>query len=295
MHHAIHFVFEVSVFPGPSGSLNPPAIQCTGRGSDEGFWKLPCGVRQQKTWTWNRHAELGVEPRWWLSWLQAELVWPLLQLLQPWWGHLEVRWPRIHPDRNHSSWETQCYVHAPLSLWQSHMTCLYPHFFSWRTWASGNDLSPIAALSELIVPPYIWCLMALSHTICQWIKPCPIKFTVPLLNSVIWEIHIEYLLHVGAIMSEADSFPISISPRWSWETRVANQTAFIVLGQDRDRILLGKLMVGGPDLKAFLKEIRLKKRSEVQKCQQLMEGRRQRPGNLCTKVRLLGKEPWPED
>lgn len=24
MHNAIHFVFEFSVFPGPSGSLNPP-------------------------------------------------------------------------------------------------------------------------------------------------------------------------------------------------------------------------------------------------------------------------------
>lgn len=54
-------------------------------------------------------------------------------------------------------------------------------------------------------------------------------------------------------------------------------------------------MVGGPDLKDFLKEVRFKKRSEVQKCQQLAEGRMQRPGNLCTKVRLLGKEPWPED
>lgn len=46
---------------------------------------------------------------------------------------------------------------------------------------------------------------------------------------------------------------------------MANQTAFSILGHDRGRILLGKLMVGGPDLKAFLKEIRFKKRSEVQK------------------------------
>ena len=76
---------------------------------------------------------------------------------------------------------------------------------------------------------------------------------------------------------------------------MAKPTAFSILGHDRGRILLGKLMAGGPDLKAYLKEIRFKMRSEVQKCQQLMEGRRQRPGNLCTKVKLLGKESWPED
>lgn len=48
---------------------------------------------------------------------------------------------------------------------------------------------------------------------------------------------------------------------------MAKQTAVSILGHDRDSILLGKLMAGDPDLKAFLKEIRCKKRSEVRKCQ----------------------------
>lgn len=59
-------------------------------------------------------------------------------------------------------------------------------------------------------------------------------------------------------MSEADSLPIPISFRRSWEARVAKQTACSILGYDRDSILLGKLMAGGPDLKPQSREASLK-------------------------------------
>lgn len=154
MHHAIHFVFEVSVFPGPSGSLNPPATQCTGRGSDEasGSGLVVWDSRRRGHGTDMLNSVLSPAGDYHSSRLSLHGLWYSCCSHG---GVAQTRWPWIHPARNHSSWETHCYVHATLSLWQSHMTCLFPHFFSWRTQASGNDLSPIAVLSELVSPLHL--------------------------------------------------------------------------------------------------------------------------------------------